>query len=216
MDWPSLSTSTVGGAVLIAVLGYLGSTIATWVKDQNQQKRERQARLVKLRSILSVTKTLFAVQLDHAGRLIRAVESRDITITGKTWDDRVCCAYKAGLTEDEKVIFSLTRGISYSMQEANASLLKWVRAETYYRVSDGTADRDALAQKLDQLDSHLELWLAKFKNWIPPHPQHAIVFMADEEKHGIGFPKNLDEAVERMLAVEGQTFLRVIDTAAIE
>ena len=147
---------------------------------------------------------------------IRAVESRDITITGKTWDDRVCCAYKAGLTEDEKVIFSLTRGISYSMQEANASLLKWVRAETYYRVSDGTADRDALAQKLDQLDSHLELWLAKFKNWIPPHPQHAIVFMADEEKHGIGFPKNLDEAVERMLAVEGQTFRRVIDTAAME
>jgi hypothetical protein len=32
-------------------------------------------------------------------------------------------------------------------------------------------------------------------NWIQDHPEHALVYLADEKKHGPGFPEGLDESV---------------------
>ena len=32
------------------------------------------------------------------------------------------------------------------------------------------------------------LWHAKYEAWIPNHPEHALVYMADEKHHGLGFP----------------------------
>jgi len=47
-----------------------------------------------------------------------------------------------------------------------------------------------LAVFLAQLEAHLVLWVAKYEAWISDQPEHALVFLADEEKHGVGFPKN--------------------------
>jgi hypothetical protein len=46
---------------------------------------------------------------------------------------------------------------------------------------------------------HLRLWHAKYEAWIPGHPRHALVYLADEEQHGIGFPGGLDQVVDEVL-----------------
>jgi hypothetical protein len=55
------------------------------------------------------------------------------------------------------------------------------------------------ASELRTLESHLRLWEAKYQEWIPEHPEHALVYLADEEAHGIGFPKNIDTLVDELL-----------------
>jgi hypothetical protein len=37
--------------------------------------------------------------------------------------------------------------------------------------------------------------MAKFEYWIPDKPERALVFMADENEHGIGFPLGIDDLV---------------------
>ena len=39
------------------------------------------------------------------------------------------------------------------------------------------------------------MWLAKYEAWIPGHPEHALVYVNDEQKHGVGFPRELDAAL---------------------
>jgi len=49
------------------------------------------------------------------------------------------------------------------------------------------------------LQAHLLLWLAKYEIWIPASPEHALVYLADEKEHGVGFPRGLDELVDATL-----------------
>ena len=34
---------------------------------------------------------------------------------------------------------------------------------------------------------------------MPEHPEHALVYLADEERHGVGFPKGGTELVTSIL-----------------
>ena len=59
--------------------------------------------------------------------------------------------------------------------------------------------RRTLSLGFGQLEIHLLLWRAKFEYWIPNNPEHCVVYMADEKKHGLGFPPKTDDAVETVL-----------------
>ena len=75
-----------------------------------------------------------------------------------------------------------------------------LRADIYHRTMRGkTEDEARLALLLNQLDAHLLLWLAKYEGWIPNRPDHALVYLADEQQHGLGFPRGVDEAVDAAL-----------------
>ena len=52
-----------------------------------------------------------------------------------------------------------------------------------------------------ELQTHLILWNAKYDIWITDHPERALVYMVDEQAHGIGFPSGIDEAVTNSLTV---------------
>ena len=56
-----------------------------------------------------------------------------------------------------------------------------------------------LALLLNRLDEHVILWLAKYEAWLPDQPAHALVYLDDEERHGVGFPRGLDDAVDAVL-----------------
>jgi hypothetical protein len=63
--------------------------------------------------------------------------------------------------------------------------------DRYFRAFSPSHHRfGSLAHFLAQLEAHLILWVAKYEAWIPDHPQHALVFLADEERQGVGFPEN--------------------------
>lgn len=56
-----------------------------------------------------------------------------------------------------------------------------------------------LAVQLKALEAHLLLWNAKYEVWMNNTPEHALVYLADEKKHGFGFPNKIDAAVSRAL-----------------
>jgi hypothetical protein len=35
--------------------------------------------------------------------------------------------------------------------------------------------------------------------WIPHHPKHALVYLADEKKHGVGFPSGIEVLIKSVL-----------------
>ena len=45
-----------------------------------------------------------------------------------------------------------------------------------------------------------EAWHAKYEALLPSMPEHALVYLADEEKHGIGFPTGIDKIVAEALS----------------
>jgi GH35 family endo-1,4-beta-xylanase len=103
--------------------------------------------------------------------------------------------------QQEKAVELIERGYSVvTQQDVNEAMLKWLDGETYFT---GQTFEDAeyarLATLLPQLHAHLLLWRAKCRMWIPDHPEHALVYMADEAEHGLGFPTGLDDAVDEVL-----------------
>jgi len=80
-------------------------------------------------------------------------------------------------------------------------LAEWLRGDVRHRIISQQRDEREirLAELLNQLDAHLLLWLAKYKRWMPDRPDHALVYLDDEERHGLGFPTGLDQAVEAVL-----------------
>jgi hypothetical protein len=79
----------------------------------------------------------------------------------------------------------------YSMRTVNLEMSEWLKSDQLFKtaVVDSSRKRQ-LADNLVALEMHLLLWHAKYEAWIPNQPEHALVYMADEEEHGLGFPKD--------------------------
>lgn len=91
------------------------------------------------------------------------------------------------MNEEEKQPHSLIRAITvHTFRPLNQSLLEWLRADCFFRAAPPSHrhwGRRALF--LADLEAHLVVWFAKYEAWIPNQPEHAVVFLADEEKHGV-------------------------------
>jgi hypothetical protein len=115
--------------------------------------------------------------------------------------DRMFSKAYSVFTPDEKELHAIIRSLTmYSLRPTNQSLLNWLKSDTYFKAqkpSQGILGE--LAEKLATLEAHLILWHAKYKAWIPGTPEHALVYLADEEKHGIGFPSGIDDVVRKAL-----------------
>jgi glycogen synthase len=71
----------------------------------------------------------------------------------------------------------------------NEELLAWLKADSVFKSGIAPVVRQCeLAEQLFALEIHLLLWHAKYKVWIPGYPEHALVYMEDENQHGLGFP----------------------------
>jgi hypothetical protein len=67
---------------------------------------------------------------------------------------------------------------------------KWLEEDINFRNASGKYAE--LAIQLNMLASHLMLWHAKFEAWIPDNVKHALLYMDDEEAHGLGFPHGIE------------------------
>jgi hypothetical protein len=57
----------------------------------------------------------------------------------------------------------------------------------------------ALSAKLNHLESHLYLWIAKYNVWIPGNKKHSLVYLADEAHHGKEFPFGIEGVLNTFL-----------------
>lgn len=180
-------------AGVVAALGFVGKTIVDLVLRLRETARERRSRLTELYALLRAGDVAFAVQRELRKRLAERLRDRlPETANLPPGFDRLFAATYASMNDEERQLHLLIRTITvHTFLPLNQSLLKWLREDRYFRAVSPSHHRlGSLALFLAQLEAHLVLWVAKYEAWIPEHPEHALVFLADEEKHGVGFPKN--------------------------
>jgi hypothetical protein len=188
------------GAV-IAALGYVAKLLIESLTDYRNRKRERKSQLVQLRSLLNVTRVSFAIQNEHAARLLALLKQRKSQLDFSGGFESVFSEEFDTFTAEEKELHSIIRGITiHSLRPANSAIRSWLREDSYFKGQPaGQTLRGSLAAELGNLETHLLLWESKYQVWIPENPKHSLVYLADEKNHGTGFPGNIDSLVEESL-----------------
>jgi hypothetical protein len=194
-----LSPAILGG--VIAAMGYVGKLAIDLVTHAIDAHRKRRARLAELLALLRAGRASFRAQCklrDDLSNLIGRSPAHEQE--GEGDEDLFSSAYPT-MTEKERELHALIRAFTVSaFRPLNQSLLDWLKADTYYRAMSPSHRRYGnLASFLAQLEAHLVMWFAKYEAWIPDHPEHALVFLADEHKHGIRFPENGTDLVAEAL-----------------
>lgn len=196
----------IGPAVLGAVLaatGYVAKLLLEWIGEVRKTRRDRQTRLVEVFSLLGAGRVAFRVQSKTRDRLDVAIKERIPALTSVRGYERLFTATYPDMTEDERELHTIIRAYTeHTIRPLNESILQWLREDTYFKAPMGArGPRGKLARRLAHLEAHLLLWQAKYSIWIPENPSHSLVYLADEEEHGLGFPGGIEDDV---LAVIGR------------
>jgi len=166
---------------LIAAVAYLLKSIQAWVNDILEARRLRRAELVHLQALLRAARVGFLVQRKHAQDLFESIRERINLPPARASLEQIFSTQYESLTAQEKTRHSIIRAMTeHLLRPVNLSLLEWVRRDTYYGSQKGTR----LAERLAWLELHLLMWHCKYETWIPDQPQHALVFLDDEDEHG--------------------------------
>ncbi len=197
--------ATLAGAVL-AALGYVGKQFADLVTAHMAARRVRRAQLLRFYSLLRTGRVIFELQNDLTRALSREIaqnhpQASSPELAGAGFEELFAHFYP-NFTAAERNLHSIIRGqTTNAMRSINTELSTWLSEDDFYKVftgsgrGNGTQKRAQLAELLGDLEVHLRLWHAKYETWIIDHPEHALVYMADEERHGPGFPAGLDNLV---------------------
>jgi hypothetical protein len=194
----SFEAAAVGA--VIAALGYLAKMFIELVSETRRRRRERRAALIRLQSLLRASKAAFKMQNILACNLLDSIRENHSGIDVCSGFDRVFSQAFDHLNDAERELHTIVRGYTISaLKPTNEQLLEWVRTDTYFKACRRSVKHE-LARELAELETHLLLWLAKYESWIPPFPRHALVYLDDEQRHGIGFPQSIDKTVTRVLS----------------
>jgi len=194
MDTPSATFWAAPAllAAFIAALGFIGKTAADLILRYRETARERRSRLIELYTLIRAGDAAFKVQRDLRIRLANQLRQRlPETAQLPRGFDRLFTSTYSNMNDEERQLHLLIRTMTvHTFRPLNQSLLEWLRSDRYFRAIAPSHRRlGKLALFLAQLEAHLIIWNAKYEVWIPDHPERAIVFLADEEKHGVQFPK---------------------------
>jgi hypothetical protein len=194
------SAALLGAA--LAALGYAGRQLADFALQFWRRRQADFARLVELHSLLRATRAVFLVQIDQRDRLLRLIRRNHPEVSPDRGFDAAFSQAYPHLNPEEKQLHSIIRGVTeHSMKPLNDALSEWVKGDTVFKAGRrrGRTDRK-LARLLGDLEAHLSLWHAKYQVWIPGHEEHALVYLDDEEQHGVKFPRELDRVVAEVVS----------------
>ncbi len=193
-EW--IRTLLVAAVSAVAAYGW-----KSWIESRERKRKERAttiSRLQELRSLLDTSGYLFSMQQVQVKRLMELLRKNHPAeyCKGNGYDERITHCFKH-LDDEEKSLHGIIRAYTeYSMRRVNEALQRWLEADTLFKTGQvRSSRRQALADRLRELEMHLLLWHAKFEYWLPVNPAHALVYMEDEKAHGLGFPN--DRVIER-------------------
>jgi hypothetical protein len=211
--WAATLTAAVG------VIGYLGKVVFDAWRTWQHSQDELLARLLRFSCLLKDSKYVFLKQLELTGRLegLLPPEEGDHTPRSAGHESLLVSLYDR-FSPELKELHGIIRSTTIcSMRPLNLAMGKWLDEDVDFRTGRSTnKKRQELASKLNLLACHLLLWNAKYEAFIPNNPKHALVYMADEQDHGLGFPEGLDELVEEVLAVMGSTRFHLQESSLAE
>jgi hypothetical protein len=196
----SSSPTTIVLSAIVAALGYVGKQLWDAIAESQKTHRTRKSQIVEIQSLLRATDVSFEIQNLHAQRLLAMLQQRtpNLDVSGG-YEEVFTNAYQ-GMTCEEKELHALIRSISVNaLHPGNSALIAWLNRDNYFKAQAGKSEpKSSLASKLGELETHLILWQAKYQMWIADRPDHALVYMADEQNHGQGFPAGLDVLVTKV------------------
>jgi gamma-glutamylcyclotransferase (GGCT)/AIG2-like uncharacterized protein YtfP len=200
--------ATVIAAVLaatFAALGFVAKLLLDGILGYLERRNVSIAKLVELDGLLRASRAIFETQNELAERLDKSVlhSQPGLQIEKPISYENTFVAAYPGMTQSEKTLHGVIRAITESaVKPLNSRLLDWLREDRYWRAHVRDASkRGELAKSLSNLEAHLHLWQAKHSYWMADQ-RHALVYLADEEAHGVGFPHGLDTLVRRILQSE--------------
>jgi hypothetical protein len=188
---------------VVAALGYVGKQVVESLRAWRTEREQRRARLHQLGALLQASQAAFRVQRAQVGRLAQRLAAKhgnehEAGVGYERLFSGLYDQFDADETDLHRVIRAYTE---HGLRPLNEAMLAWLRDDADHRTTVGKSGQKLeLAKLLNQLDAHLLLWLAKYDAWIPNRPQHALVYLADEEEHGLGFPHGIDSAVEVVIS----------------
>jgi hypothetical protein len=188
---------------LVAALGYVAKEGVAIVGGWRREREERRVQLNRLEALLRASRTAFVVQSAQRDRLAERLASRfpDDLPEEPGYERRFTHLYER-FDAQEQDLHAVIRGYTdHALRPINAAMRAWLEDDLDNRTTQGKTGLEAeFAEQLNQLDAHLLLWLAKYESWIPGHPDHALVYLADESEHGLGFPTRIEETLAKILA----------------
>jgi len=201
--------ATVAGAVL-AALGYVAKQLADFLTAYVATKRARQAKLLKLHSLLRAGRVIYEVQNDLTRNLEREIRQNHPNELSPELEnagfEELFSHFYPKMKDKEKDLHTIIRGQTINaMRPINLDLSKWLADDDFYKISLGRTGSARIRQRADlgsllaSLEVHLRLWHAKYDSWMMDHPEHALVYLADEERHGPPFPRGLDDLVANLV-----------------
>jgi hypothetical protein len=198
-EW--IGTAILGG--FLAALGYFGKALSEIVGTALDRRRARRARLAELLALIRAGDAAFETQQAVGGRLAELILKRtpELRAAARTYDHLFSLAYST-LTSEEKELFDIVRAYTvHTFKPLNDSLLRWLAGDVDFRIApSGRSRRAKLAVFLADLEAHLLLWQAKYNAWMPDHPERALVYLADQSKHGLPFPRGGARIVQSVLS----------------
>lgn len=208
MDPTELGGALVGAliAASIAAVGYIGRLAVNGWQEWRAEQRRRVARLLELDALLSATSAVFdSIQRLRHELTAHLLKANPEAVTGEGFERLVTSQY-AHFDEHAKDLHTVIRGYTIDgLGPLNNQLLVWLRKDVGERAPRRpTPAERSLATGLRELDRHLVVWLAKFPVWMSDaHPEHSVVFLDDEQKHGRRFPPGMEAMVRDVLAERG-------------
>lgn len=188
---------------IIASIGYVLKLLLSWWDYASSNYRTNKARLVELYSMLCATKVAFDYQAEIRDRLHDTIEERDNTLVqGYCGYENIFSNAYSSMSNEELELHAIIQSYTeYVLYPLNVEILDWLKKDTFFKSRKWQFNGDkSLDLILSDLEGHLHLWVAKYKIWIPNQPSHALVYLADENKHGLGFPTGIEKCIEQTVA----------------
>ena len=160
---------------------------------------------MQLRALLAATHYAFDMQIVQRDRLYNLLLIRIPTTVLRTEPkgyEELFSTHSTTFTPEEAELHEIIRGLTvYGLGPNNRSMIKWLTEDIDFRTQrSAEGQRGELAAELNRLSNHLLSWRAKYEMWIPHHQDHALVYLEDEKRHGVGFPHGIEGLVDKILA----------------
>lgn len=191
-----------------ALVGFLVKYLWDYYNSRKQLKQERIRKLEDLKSMLEESKNLFVMQNKLLRRLSNEVCERikcDATYNTRGYEHFLSQNYD-NMTDVERDTHSVIRGTTTnSINIVNQELEKWIQADREFKINSVKELRtidfgSEFAKQLNQLELHLNLWRDKYNVWMT-NEKHCVVYLDDEVQHGVGFPKGIEDMVNKALSI---------------
>jgi len=186
----------------------VGKQVADLLLACWDERKSQRVQLVQLRSLLRASHATFLTQRKLAKRLSESLAGSHPDHEFSGGFERNFSELHPHFTPEQKELHKIIRGITeHSMRPLNMAMTEWLRKDTTFKATRrGHGPSAELAESLEDLEVHVLLWLSKYEAWIPGQERYALVYLEDEQLHGVGFPSAIDQLVERLVkGVRGGT-----------